>query len=198
MHTHTCTHAHAHMHACAHTCTTHKTLCCLGMVLRCTLHTSCIECRYLLSVMSISKETYIYIKRDLHLYQKRPTSIFQETHIYVKYLKRPISMWKEITDHGYCTHKNLCCLGMVLRCTQPLFWDVLVSILWDIYIKRHLYLYAKRPTFEWKEITCHRYRTRKTLCCLGMVLRCTLHLFWDVSISMVCDLFWPGHRSLSI
>jgi hypothetical protein len=34
--------------------------------------------------MCISKETYMYIKRDLYVYQKRPICISKETYMYIK------------------------------------------------------------------------------------------------------------------
>ena len=74
-HSHTNTHTHLHTHTCTHTqARTHTHTCMLAhtharhtkpsavLAWFCgALYTSCVECRYLFSVISISKETYIYI-----------------------------------------------------------------------------------------------------------------------------------------
>ena len=115
--------------------------------------------------LRVWEETYVYMKRDLCLYEKRPTyfvwripqlrcesvdrqekgsrrdeSVYKNS-AYVKrdlclYEKRPMSIWKEIYVY-------------VKRLTDSTLYQEIHMDIWKetyVYMKRGLCLYEKRPT----------------------------------------------------
>jgi len=104
-------------------------------------------------LIHMSKETYIYVKRDLHLCEKRPLCMSQVTYIYVKsdlylFQKRPISMSKQNTDNRYQRAKT----DSYICQKRPIFMSketyIYASRSLYICVKRVRYLYSKRPIFS--------------------------------------------------